>query len=458
MGSQMSPSPKAFISHASGDAAFVQKLATDLRLNGVDVWYSGWEMRPGDSIPEKVDEGLGACEIFIIVLSHLSISRRWVHTELDAATVRKLDGKIRKIIPIKIDDCGELPPILGSLLLEDFSAEPYETALNRVLDSIFVVETKAPRRIAPAPTRGTKSRAHSRVSSSAVAGILAGIFGVLLLLVVGMLPLLGNLVPGGLSVALIGLSFWLIVAGFFSWVESLLNQDTKAEVACWLVEVRIGQKVEPWPQTFVEMFDRVFGSDHWSRDCLLKSIAASLFSGILGFVVATLMRAPDKIADQYLSVVLAFSGATSPVFMLFCALPDYLSLLETRWMLAGISKTKRVSKWVSLLALDAIVSMSIAFFQIALFAYIFRRPLTDIIFNSTVLPCFLIPAFFASIWLWLYAGSGFLLKFARRFDIGFQWFNRKFDIEKKPLQAIGLVAGALVAIVYWGVAIVSRII
>jgi hypothetical protein len=50
-----------------------------------------------------------------------------------------------------------------------------------------------------------------------------------------------------------------------------------------------------------------------------------------------------------------------------------------------------------------------------------------------------------------------LLKAARRFDIGFDWFNRHFDIENKPLQSIGLVAGALVAIVYWAAVIVSRI-
>ena len=43
---------------------------------------------------------------------------------------------------------------------------------------------------------------------------------------------------------------------------------------------------------------------------------------------------------------------------------------------------------------------------------------------------FVFPVCFASIWLWLYAGSGFLLKAARRFDLGFDWFNRKFDIEK----------------------------
>lgn len=37
----------------------------------------------------------------------------------------------------------------------------------------------------------------------------------------------------------------------------------------------------------------------------------------------------------------------------------------------------------------------------------------------------------------------------RRFDLGFTLFNRTFDIEKKPLKSIGLVAGALVAVAYW---------
>ena len=50
------------------------------------------------------------------------------------------------------------------------------------------------------------------------------------------------------------------------------------------------------------------------------------------------------------------------------------------------------------------------------------------------------------------SGSGFtqllgvLLKAAHRFDISFQWFNRKFDIEKHPLKSLGLVSGALVGV------------
>src|ERR1022692_1517304 len=70
----------------------------------------------------------------------------------------------------------------------------------------------------------------------------------------------------------------------------------------------------------------------------------------------------------------------------------------------------------------------------------------------------LFPAFFTSIWLWLYAGAGFLLKAARRLDIGFDWFSRRFDIEEKPLQSIGLVWEILVAFLFWTAVIVSGVV
>lgn len=49
-------------------------------------------------------------------------------------------------------------------------------------------------------------------------------------------------------------------------------------------------------------------------------------------------------------------------------------------------------------------------------------------------------------------------RFALGFDLGFNWFNRKFDIEKKPLQSIGLVAGAIAAVLYWAAVIVIRLV
>jgi hypothetical protein len=136
--------PTAFVSHATQDHPFVEKFAADLRAHGVDAWFSKWEIKPGDSIRAKIEEGLEGCEYFIVVLSKSSIGRPWVQTELDAATVRKLNGNVRKIIPVKIEDCGDLPPTLASLCWEDFSNQPYEAALNRVLTSIFEVDVRPP--------------------------------------------------------------------------------------------------------------------------------------------------------------------------------------------------------------------------------------------------------------------------------------------------------------------------
>jgi hypothetical protein len=52
--------PKVFLSHASEDKGrFVLDFARQLRENGVDVWLDQWEMKPGDSLVDKIfDEGL----------------------------------------------------------------------------------------------------------------------------------------------------------------------------------------------------------------------------------------------------------------------------------------------------------------------------------------------------------------------------------------------------------------
>ena|ERR1035438_5423879 len=70
-----------------------------------------------------------------------------------------------------------------------------------------------------------------------------------------------------------------IVWKFFERVEAVLRDDTKKEIAVWLVGVKVGQKVEPWPGTFVKVFDRVFGTEDLSWKRLWRSSVLS--TGIL---------------------------------------------------------------------------------------------------------------------------------------------------------------------------------
>src|SRR5580658_10376181 len=69
-----------------------------------------------------------------------------------------------------------------------------------------------------------------------------------------------------------------IVWKFFERVEAVLTENTKLEIAVWLLGVKVGQKVEPWPNVFAKMVDRIFGPKHWSWRCVLRCFVASIVS------------------------------------------------------------------------------------------------------------------------------------------------------------------------------------
>src|SRR5258708_6315659 len=58
-----------------------------------------------------------------------------------------------------------------------------------------------------------------------------------------------------------------IVWKFFERIEAILTEETKLRIAVWLLGLEISKTVEPWPQTFVRIFDRVFGYKHFSLKC-----------------------------------------------------------------------------------------------------------------------------------------------------------------------------------------------
>ena len=270
-----------------------------------------------------------------------------------------------------------------------------------------------------------------------------------------------------------------IVWKFFERVESVLTDQTKLEIAVWLLGVKVGQRVEPWPDTFAKVFDRVFGTKHLSWKCFWRSCVISYVLLVLAAVIYTQVRFPSVHFMRGLRFpgwphMAMFFGIT----LFTNVLPDYLSLLESRFVLRLMTRTRSGGVWTGGLVVDVWLTLLIAFLPIVILSGVlsgrfdslavlrvaWQSILHPLDFTRGVFgyaaqsPVVIFPAFFTSIWLWLYAGSGFLLKAARRFDIGFDWFNRKFDIEKKPLQSIGLVAGALVAVVYWAAVIVSRVV
>ena len=89
-----------FISHASEDKdAFVRPLAAELTRLGLRVWYDEATLTLGDSLRQKIDEGLSSSTYGAVILSPAFFAKNWPKAELDALFEREMAGQ-KVILPI----------------------------------------------------------------------------------------------------------------------------------------------------------------------------------------------------------------------------------------------------------------------------------------------------------------------------------------------------------------------
>ena len=130
--------PRVFISHSTNDKEFVYKLSNDLRRAGIRIWRDDIEIKVGDSIVSGINEGLAACDSFIVVLSRNSVPSTWVKREMDAAFVREASGASIRILPVRLDDI-EAPPLISALRFADFRTS-YENGCEELLEALRIAD------------------------------------------------------------------------------------------------------------------------------------------------------------------------------------------------------------------------------------------------------------------------------------------------------------------------------
>jgi hypothetical protein len=169
-------------------------------------------------------------------------------------------------------------------------------------------------------------------------------------------------------------------------------------------------------------------------------------------------------------------------------IPDYLSLLETRFILHRMQLTRSLPVQMLLLGGDFFLTAGLAWVaqQIGLFAigivpltFAYALPhfppktleaaITALVaallmfvagIMSWALKSYLwfYPAFLTSIWTWLYVGAGLLVRTGRRLDFVLSVSNRLMDIEHKPLKCLGVVAGVICMLLYWAVSLLHSLV
>jgi hypothetical protein len=103
-----------FLSHNKWNREIAEELGLHLQFCGARVWFDEWEMRAGDSVPGKLNEGLDAFTEFVLIWSEQASRSDWVRAELEAAISRSLDGTRARVIPLRLD-ATPLPALLSRL-------------------------------------------------------------------------------------------------------------------------------------------------------------------------------------------------------------------------------------------------------------------------------------------------------------------------------------------------------
>ncbi len=135
--------PKVFLSWGWEDRALAEPIATALMGKGIDTWWSEWCINAGDSLRQKIDEGLSDCTHFIVLLTPQSIGKPWVNQEIDAGFSLMLGQKKIKFIGLRHGlPVEELPPLMRGLLSPEVSGPEHD--LTHLINEIYGVSKKPP--------------------------------------------------------------------------------------------------------------------------------------------------------------------------------------------------------------------------------------------------------------------------------------------------------------------------
>ncbi|MGH8549988.1 MAG: toll/interleukin-1 receptor domain-containing protein [Methylococcales bacterium] len=107
--------PSVFVSYHHSNKDIAERIAMELKKISDHVWFDEFEIKAGDSIRNRIDEGLKDSDYFLIVLSDAARKSQWTEVELSKAL--KL-GK--PILPVKIDDTN-IPESIRDIAFADLS-------------------------------------------------------------------------------------------------------------------------------------------------------------------------------------------------------------------------------------------------------------------------------------------------------------------------------------------------
>lgn len=131
---------KVFLSHSSEDKDVVEPIGVWLTNKGLDLWMDSWSLTAGDSLIEKIGEGIETSDRLVVFFTPASAESAWVRKEVANGLVMEIaDDKglgEKFVIPALLIPC-KIPILLRDKLYANFTNKSFDAACEELYRGII---------------------------------------------------------------------------------------------------------------------------------------------------------------------------------------------------------------------------------------------------------------------------------------------------------------------------------
>ena len=107
----------------------------------IDVWLDEWEIAPGDSIYQAINNGILTSKYVALIISKAFLESKWASEEVESAFSKQMNQKNKIILPLLLENVN-LPPLLDGKLFISFM-ENYYNSLTRLAGILHEIPLKS---------------------------------------------------------------------------------------------------------------------------------------------------------------------------------------------------------------------------------------------------------------------------------------------------------------------------
>ena len=136
-----------FLSYSRSDAPMVDKIASDLQKEGIDIWLDRKDIIPGQNWEQQIRRALTDATFVVVFISKSSLQSKAVQYEYRAAFQNQERMGGTRLLPVLLEKV-ELPEFLSKIQYADFT-ESYYQGMQSIIRAIRESSGTQPKDIIP---------------------------------------------------------------------------------------------------------------------------------------------------------------------------------------------------------------------------------------------------------------------------------------------------------------------